>query len=346
MLMAQKYPMAVVTAPGQVALEERSLPGLGSQQVLIDVKACALCGSDLHIFKGKHPAAPLPVAVGHEIAGEVAAVGAQVMRLRVGDRVAVEPVVVCGACHFCLRGDYHLCQNISFQYRQGQGGLTTHFIAEERWVHRLPPGLPFEQGALIEPLAVAVHAVGRSGLRLGDRTAVFGDGPIGLLLQLVAGRVSQGEVYVIGIQEHRLARARDWGAAAVIDNLREEALERLDELTGGLGVQVAFEAVGLQTTLVQTLRSLSKGGTGVLVGIFEEPEVSLPANLFIQKEIALIGSQGYRWDFQRAIKLVKSGALPLEEMITHVFPLGSVQEAFECLLDPGNRAVKVVVKTA
>ncbi len=343
--MGEKYPMAVATAPGRVVLEERRLPELGPGQVLIAVKACALCGSDLHIFKGKHPAAPLPVAVGHELAGEVAAVGKRVSRVQIGDRVAVEPVVVCDSCDFCLRGDYHLCQTISFQYRQGQGGLTTWFVADERWVHRLPPGLPFEQGALIEPLAVAVHAVGRSGLQLGQRAAIFGDGPIGLLLQLVARQVSQGDVYMVGIQEHRLRRAREWGAAAVIDNLQEDALQRLDDLTAGLGVDVAFEAVGLEQTLVQTLRSLAKGGTGVVVGIFEQPEASLPGNLFIQRELALVGSQGYRRDFQRAIKLVESRSVALGPLISHIFPLDEVQDAFECLLDPANQAVKVVVQT-
>src|SRR3989304_4417140 len=133
--------MAFVTAPGTVEFRERRLPSLQSNQVLVKVKAASICGSDLHIFKGKHPSAPLPAAVGHELCGEIIRVGREVARVQEGDRVAIQPVIVCGKCHFCQRGEYHLCLNISFQYRQGQGGFTPYLVAEERWVHKVPANL-------------------------------------------------------------------------------------------------------------------------------------------------------------------------------------------------------------
>jgi len=130
--------MAFVTQPGKVEIWEQPIPSLGEYDVKISVIATALCGSDLHIFRGAHPAVTLPVPVGHEIAGVVADVGVGVTKVKPGDRVTVEPVIPCRDCYYCLRGDYHLCANISFQYRQGQGGLTNAFIASEEWVHKLP----------------------------------------------------------------------------------------------------------------------------------------------------------------------------------------------------------------
>ena len=170
--MAKKtYPMGIISAPGKVEFQQRNLPELGSNEVLIKVRAAAICGSDLHIFKGNHPFAALPVAVGHEIAGQVLETGQEVKEVKEGDRVAVEPIIVDGDCDFCRRGDYHLCENISFQYRQGQGGFTQFFIADEKWLHKLPKFLPYEQGALLEPLSVAVHAVKKAQLKIADRKA-------------------------------------------------------------------------------------------------------------------------------------------------------------------------------
>jgi 2-desacetyl-2-hydroxyethyl bacteriochlorophyllide A dehydrogenase len=341
--MPETYPMAFITAPGKVEFQQCTLPDLGPRDVLIQVRASAICGSDLHLFKGRHPFAPLPVAAGHEIAGQVLEIGPQVSLVSPGDRVAVEPVIACGECHFCLIGEYHRCLHISFQYRQGQGGFTPYFIAHERWLHQLPASLSYAEGALLEPLSVAVHAVGRAGFQPGASSAIFGDGAIGLFMLLVIKHTGGGETFIAGIQPHRLELARQMGASAAINSLEEDPLPRILQATSGMGVERAFEAVGIEPTLVQALESLRKGGTAVLVGLFEQPLVSIPANLFIQKEITLSGSQGYCWDFQRAIRLIEQQGLRYGQMITHRLPLESIQEGFELLLDPANRAVKVVV---
>ena len=143
--MPKTRPMAIVTSPGIIEFQDRPLPTLGPDEVQIKVKAVSICGSDLHIFKGAHPAAPLPVPAGHEIAGEVEKVGNSVNKLKPGDRVAIEPVIVCEECYFCQRGEYSLCENISFQYRKGQGGFTPLFIAREKWVHPLPANLSYAE---------------------------------------------------------------------------------------------------------------------------------------------------------------------------------------------------------
>ncbi len=336
-------PMAFITEPGKIEFRDVPVPELGPTDVLIAVKAAAICGSDLHIFKGKHPAVDLPVPVGHEVAGQVTQVGAQVTRLEPGDRVTVEPVIVCGECFFCKRGEYHLCTAISFQYRQGQGGLTTHFVADQEWVHRLPEGLSCAQGALLEPLSVAVHAVGKANVSLADSVAIFGAGAIGLLLLQLVQAAGAGDVFVVDIQPHRLEVAKSLGARA-LDNTSGDVTSEIYAQTRGLGVDLAFEAVGLASTLRQTLSVLRKGGQAVLIGLFEEDEIRIPANIFVQKEISLSGSQGYCRDFQNAIKLVKQGRVDLGKLITHEFSLAETQAAFDALMTPQEKAMKIVIK--
>lgn len=342
--MAETYPMGMVTAPGEVVFVERELAEPGAGEVLVGVKAASICGSDLHIFKGKHPAAQLPSAIGHELAGEVLRVGPGVARLKAGDRVTVEPVVTCGECHFCVRGAYHLCTRISFQYRVGQGAFTPYFITPERWAHLLPDNLSYEQGALMEPLAVAVHAVGRAKIRPGHSAAIFGAGPIGLLALQVALAAGAGPVFVVDVHDFRLEQARRMGAAAAFNNRRQDALGLIQEHTGGLGVDRAFEAVGLEATLQQSLLSLRKGGRAVVLGIFEEPQINLPANLFVQREITLTGSQGYNWDFQTALSLAGARRIDLEQLITHRMPLERLPDAFELIFTPPRETVKVILK--
>lgn len=342
--MAQNRLMVFVTQPGVVDLREQPIPDLGSEDVLIQVKASSICGSDLHIYKGKHPAVNLPVPIGHEISGIIEKKGTGVNHLSVGDRVAVEPVIACGDCHFCQRGDYHLCQNISFQYRQGQGGFTQYFIVHQRWTHSLPEEISFAEGALIEPLSVAVHAARKSGMIPGGTCAIFGAGAIGLLLLQVLRSMGCTQSFVIDIQQHRLDVAQSLGATYTIHNQNQDAVSYILEKTGGLGVDVAFEAVGIQPTLHQALHAVRKGGNTVLVGLFEQPEISLPANIFVQKEITLTGSQGYAWDFQRAIALVQNHQIELQPLITHRFHLNQIRDAFQVLLDPQHKAIKAIIE--
>lgn len=342
--MSVTYPMAHVTAPGKIEFLEKELAPPGEREVLIAVRAAAICGSDLHIFKGKHPSAPLPVSVGHEIAGEVLETGPGVSRLRVGERVTVEPVIACGRCEACRKGQYHLCQNISFQYRRGQGGFGKYFVVSEAHAFRLPEQISYAEGALVEPLAVALHALKRSELRMGERCAIFGAGAIGLLLLMLAQVAGAGCTAIVDVQDFRLQKALELGASRAINARLEDVLAAIHALSGGQGVERSFEAVGLEGTLMQALQALKKGGRATLLGIFEDSEARLPVNLFVQREIALAGSQGYNWDFQDGLALLEQGKLDLKPLITHRLKLEALQEGFELLSTPGNRALKVVVE--
>jgi threonine dehydrogenase-like Zn-dependent dehydrogenase len=257
----------------------------------------------------------------------------------------VEPVIVCGRCHFCRKGEYSLCTNISFQYRQGQGSFAPYFVAEEDWVHPISKRISFEEGALIEPLSVALHAVNRASFQCNHTVAIFGGGAIGLMILLLIQLSGARKTFLVDIQEHRLQKAKEFGSSYVLNNSTEDVVKKILEKIP-LGVDRAFEAVGLESTLIQSLEVLRKGGISILVGIFEKPEARIPPNLFIQKEIALFGSQGYCWDFQRAIKLVEKGSIKLKGIITHILPLSSLQEGFELMKDPKKKAIKVVIKVS
>jgi 2-desacetyl-2-hydroxyethyl bacteriochlorophyllide A dehydrogenase len=341
----KEYPMAVVTAPGKVEFINRTLPALGANDVLLRVKASSICGGDIHLYKGKHPLASLPMAIGHEISGEVIEVGQGVSKISVGERVAVEPVIVCGECSFCLRGEYHLCQSIRYQYSAGQGGFTPYFVVPENWVHRLPDFISYEEGALLEPLAVAVHAARKAQLDLGHSTAIFGAGGIGLFLLQVVKAAGCGSVFIVDLLEQRLKTALFLGASLAIDPAREDPVERIFKETESLGVDRSFEAVGLEKTLQQSAQSLKKGGICVLIGLFEDPtKVNFPVNLFVQREIQIRGSRGYCWDFQAALELIKGRQVQLKPLISHQLPLSDLPEAFEILLDPKSKANKVVIR--
>jgi 2-desacetyl-2-hydroxyethyl bacteriochlorophyllide A dehydrogenase len=341
--MIKTYRMAYVTAPGRIEFREKQTPALGDLDVLIQVKAAAICGSDLHIFKGLHPSAALPVSIGHEAAGQVIETGRGVTKLAAGDRVTIEPIISCGKCEFCLRGSYHLCRNVSFHYRQGQGAFAPYFVVNEERAFKLPEGLSYEEGALIEPLSVALHAVKKSGLRLGQTSAVFGAGAIGLLVATLARRASASPVFVSDINSFRLDMATRLGATHVCNSLQADPVRSILEQTGQWGVDVSFEAVGLQATLLQALQALKKGGTANLLGLFEKPEAILPVNLFVQREIKLAGSQGYCWDFQDSLTLLENGAIDLKPLITHRLKIENLQQAFEILLTPASNSVKVVI---
>jgi len=341
----KEYPMAMVTAPGKVEFINRALPVLGANDVLLRVKASSICGGDLHLYKGKHPLASLPMAIGHEISGEVIEVGRAASKVSVGDRVAVEPVIICGKCYFCLRGEYHLCQDIRYQYSAGQGGFTPYFVVSENWVHRLPDFVSYEEGALLEPLAVAVHAARKARLDLGESAAIFGAGGIGLFLLQVVKAAGCGLVFIVDLLESRLKTGLSLGASVIIHAAEEDPVEKISKATEGLGVDRSFEAVGLEKTLQQSVKSLKKGGICVLIGLFEEPrKVNFPVNLFAQREIQVRGCRGYCWDFQVALELIKSRQVQLKPLISHQLSLSDLPGAFEILLDPKSRANKVVIR--
>jgi len=334
--------MAVLQTPGLAQLVERDVPEPGATQVVIAIKACIICGSDLHIYKGKHPSAPLPVSLGHELAGDVIRIGSKVNSVRTGDRVTVEPVIACGACPSCQRGEYGYCDNLSYHYRQGQGAMADYFVVDQRYVYKLPVGMSYEAGALIEPLAVAVHAIKRAKIGLGDKVAIIGAGPIGILVGAACKAAGAREIIVADIADVRLEMAAAMGATRTVNSSQESVVDVVRQLTGGRGIGRSFECVGSEKTFEQSMRCLCKGGIATIVGIFEQPTIQIPVTLFVSQEITVQGAQGYCWDFETALAL--SSVIDLGRLVSHVFPLDEVDKALKVALNREEKPVKVVLK--
>ncbi len=332
--------MAYVAAPGEVRLEMRPVPEPGPDDVLVRIKATGLCGSDLHTIKGLHPDARLPTFIGHEFAGEVIACGASVRDYKVGDRVCVEPLLSCGHCYYCLRGEYLYCSKLKVQYRTGQGALADYFVTPQRWLNRIPDGLSYEEASLVEPVAVALHAARRSGVGPGDEVAVFGCGTIGLLVIQAVRALGAAKVYGVDILPNKLAAAKTMGAVP-IDGSKAD-VPALFKRGPKVGLDRTFEAVGLQSTFTSALNSLHKGGVLTVVGIFEKPEIGLHAQVFFGRELSVVGSCAYTWDFAESLALMGDGRINVKPLITHVLPLDKLPGVMKLFEDKQNPPIKVV----
>jgi len=331
-----------VCEPGRVDYIHRPLLEPEGDEVIVAVRASAICGSDLHIFKGKHPSAPLPATIGHEFSGDVAAVGPDAGDIKVGMRVTVEPCIVCGRCEACRRGDYGYCENISFTYRQGDGAMADYVRVRAPYVYELPGDMSYEEGALIEPLSVAVHAVRRADIRMGETVLVVGAGAIGILTAALCRRCGAGEIIAADLNDARLALARELGATVTVNSGREDLEQRVMELTGGRGVDKSFEAVGAEAAFRSAMMLLGKNGLATVIGIYENPNITIPATRFVTHEIRIQGAQGYCRDFPIALKMARR--IDLKRLITHTFGIGQLQQALDTCMDRTAGSVKVVLK--
>ena len=331
-----------VYEPFKTRFLSRSIEGLAPDEVLVKVRASAICGSDLHIARGLHPSAPLPVTIGHEFSGDVAAVGAGVDTVSVGARVTVEPCIVCGKCDACRHGEYSYCENISFTYRMGDGAMADYVVVKSSYVYELPQGMSYEAGALIEPLSVATHAVRRAKIGLGESVLIVGAGAIGMMVAALCRRCGAVRVIIADLSDQRLKAALQLGATDAVNSGRQDLEAELARITGGKGVDKSFECVGRESCFNQAILALKKNGTCTAIGIYEKPMVSFPAGRLITHEIHIQGAQGYCWDFPIAIAAAKD--LPIDQFVTHTFALDQLQTALETALDPAAGSIKVVVR--
>ena len=333
--------VGAVYEPFKTRFLERQIQELAPDEVLVRVRASAICGSDLHIARGLHPSAPLPVTIGHEFSGDVIAVGSEVTNARIGQRVTVEPCIVCGKCDACRHGNYGYCEHISFTYRRGDGAMADYVVVKEPYVYELPEYLSYETGALIEPLSVATHAVRRADIRLGETVLIIGAGAIGMMVAAMCRRSGAARIIIADFSDARLEAALQVGATDAVNSGRVDLEEEVRRLTNGKGVDKSFECVGRESCFLQAIMTLKANGTCTVVGIYEKPMVTFPASRLVTHEIHIQGAQGYCWDFPIAIAAARD--LPMERFVTHTFPMSQLQQALETALDPKSGSIKVVL---
>ncbi|WP_054955899.1 2,3-butanediol dehydrogenase [Paenibacillus dakarensis] len=333
-------------------LENIEEPKPAKGEVKIKVEWCGICGSDLHEYTAGPIFIPLethplsgdkaPVVMGHEFSGQVVEVGEGVTRINVGDRVVVEPVYSCGTCEACKQGKYNLCDKMGFYGLAGGGGGFSEYAAvPEVMIHKIPESVSYEQGALVEPSAVALHAVRSSKLKVGDKAVVFGTGPIGLLVIEALKASGAAEIYAVELSPERKQKAAELGAI-VIDPKEYDAVEEIHKRTNG-GVDVSFEVTGVPPVLTQAINSTKIGGETMIVSIFEKEASIHPQNI-VMKERTVTGIIGYRNVFPAVISLMAQGYFPADKLVTKRISLDkAIDEGFEGLLKERNQ-VKILVK--
>ncbi|MFF7212654.1 zinc-binding dehydrogenase [Streptomyces sp. NPDC008238] len=312
-------------------------------EVQVAVAYVGICGTDLHVFHGDMDGrVDRPATIGHEMSGTIAALGAGVEGWSVGDAVTVMPLAWDGTCPACRAGNEHVCQNLDFIGIDSPGALQEYWNVPASALVRLPAALPLRDAALVEPVAVAVHDVRRSGLAAGDKAVVIGAGPIGVLIALVAAS-SGAEVVIAEIDPSRRAAAQEMGLTA-LDPSTVDQVAWVEKWTDGAGADVVFEVSGSAAAVLGATSLAKVRGTLVVVAIHPQPR---PVDLHrvFWRELRLLGARVYRrQDFERAVELVAEGAVPAEQIITGVVPLGEVASAFGTL--EAGQAMKLLVEVS
>ena len=321
-------------------------PPPGPHEVLVRVAACGICGSDVHGYDGSSGRRIPPIVMGHEAAGRIAAVGAAVKGFREGDRVTFDSTIYCGACAPCRRGEVNLCDNrqvlgVSCSDYRRTGAFAEYVVVPSRIVYRLPDNLSFAEAAMLEAVAVAVHAVSLVQVSPNSTTLVLGAGMIGLLVVQALRVAGCSRVLVADIDSSRLKLAQDVGATAVLSAEAGLAAQVL-QLSGGAGVDVAVEAVGKNEAVSAAIESVRKGGTVVLVGNIS-PEVTLPLQKVVTRQIRLQGSCASAGEYPRAMELLATGAIQVKPLISAIAPLEDGPQWFERLHAREPNLMKVVL---
>ena len=323
-----------------IRIEEVPLPKIKDDEVLVKVKAVSICGSDLHAYLGISKRRVPPLVMGHEFSGEVTKLGKKVKNFSEGERVVVEPIISCGTCQLCRQGSNNICQNLQLVGLHVSGAFSEYVSVPAKKCYTLPMAVSFEEASLIEPLAVAVHAVNLASLEKKESICIIGSGAIGLMTLQVAREKGVRNIVALDTLEYRLAVARKFGATTTINVTKEDPVQKI---LADRGADAVFEAVGHQQTVQQGLGMVKKGGTVIIIGMLEAT-MQLPMLDITVKEIELHGSYGYTSDdFQQALNLISKKKVKVIPLITHLLPLDNIKHGFEILSLAAENVIKVVL---
>jgi len=334
---------AVLIEPQKLIFHDVPKPEPGPGQVLVKVKRIGVCGSDIHAYYGKHPYISCPVVQGHEFAGRITEVGPEVRSLKAEDDVTVMPQLACGQCYPCRHGDYHICDSLKVIGCQAEGAAQEFLAVDQDLVIKLPAGMDYDTGAMLEPVAVGAHAIGRLGSIEGKKILVLGAGPIGNLTAQVAGGRGAAAVAISDISDFRLGVARECGIPHTINPVKEDLAAEVRQAFGPDGADAILECVGAEETVGQAIGLARKGTDIVIVGVFgEKPRLDI--GLVQDKELRLIGTLMYKvLDYWTAIDLVRSGRVRLQPLVTRHFPFEQYPEAYRYIEKNRERTMKVFI---
>lgn len=332
---------------GRLEMVDLPMPRPGQNEVLVRVEACGICGSDVHGYDGSSGRRIPPIVMGHEAAGTVIAVGAAANGVHEGERITFDSTIYCGECEYCRRGEINLCERrqvlgVSTPEYRRSGAFAQYIVVPDRIVHPLPGDIAFAEAAMVEPLAVAVHAVSISEIPENGSALVVGAGMIGLLALQALREAGCLRVYVADIDDSRLELAKQLGATNTINAKTADTVSELHRLLSGAGVDVAFEAVGSTATVKAAIESVRKGGTVVLIGNVA-PAVEIPLQTVVSREIRLQGSAASAGEYGRCIDMLERRAVDVKSLISIVAPLEEGPQWFERLHAREPHLMKVIL---
>ena len=322
-------------------------PEIDGDEVLVRVGACGICGSDVHGFDGSSGRRIPPIVMGHEAAGTVTAVGKEVTGYKTGDRVTFDSTVYCGKCRFCLRGEANLCDNrevigVSCGDYRRHGAFAEYVVVPARILYHLPEDFAFAEAAMLEAVSVALHAVRISEARAGDSALVIGAGMIGLLTLQAARAAGCSPVYIADVDATRLELARKLGADGTLHSSGGELVSDVIKLTGGQGADLSYEAVGRNETVTAAIEATRKGGTVTLIGNIK-PEVTIPLQKVVSRQLRLQGSCASAGEYPQAIEMIADGRIKVKPLITAMASLEEGPRWFERLHAGEPNLMKVVL---
>jgi len=333
-----------MVSPGDIRFREVPEPdALKADEILLRIKKIGICGSDIHVFHGQHPATPYPVVQGHEYSAVVEAVGGSVTRVAPGMKATARPQLVCGVCGPCRRGQYNACQELKVQGFQAPGVAQDLFVVTEDRIVPFAESMTFEQGAMIEPAAVGAHSTNRVDVR-GRNVVVSGAGTIGNLVAQFARARGARKVLITDISDFRLQKARECGISEVANISHKSFAKCVKAAFGDEGFQVGFEAAGVQESLEALVGQVEKGGDVVILGVYAKNPV---VNMFHvgEHELNLYGSMMYRQeDYETAAAWIASGQIQTGPLLSKTFPFGQYPEAYRYIGDHGLETMKVMIE--
>ncbi len=332
----------------ELGYQEVPEPTISPDDVLIRVKACGICGSDVHGLDGSTGRRIPPIVMGHEAAGVIEAVGANVKGWGPGDRVTFDSTVSCGQCYFCARGEINLCDNrqvlgVSCGEFRRHGAFAELVSVPARILYKLPESLGFAQAAMIEAVSIAVHAVNITPKTLGDTAVVVGSGMIGLLTIQAAKAAGFARVFAVDLDDNKLAAALRLGADAAFNPKTVDVPKAIQELTNGRGADVALEAVGAAAPIKTAIMSVKKGGTVTLIGNIA-PNIELPLQAVVTRQVRLQGSCASAGEYPACIELLANGTIKVDEMISARAPLADGADWFKRLYAHEPNLMKVILE--
>jgi len=339
-----KMKAAVCVEPQKIEIKDVDVPQPKEYEVLVQVKATGLCGSDVDGYLNRHPMIGYPIILGHECSGIISEVGPGVENVSVGDEVIVEPFFTCKKCAACKQGRYNLCKDLLIIGHQINGSMADYCLAEAGFVHPKPANISWGEAAIAEPLSGALHAVERCNLHAGDIVVIIGCGTIGSFA-LQHARNKAARVLACDVKDSKVRLANVLGATWAINRSLVDLKDKVMEITGGVGADCVIEAVGLPETLAETVGLVRRGGTIMLIGWSGNEADAFDLTSVTLDELTVLGTLGFCWDFQRTIALAEMGLVDLKSVITHHFPLEDVEKAIKMMHDGKDDVGKVIIES-